>query len=159
MAWPTTVRDAPEGSPLIDDLAHRLLTLSRHQLTLALCTLVTRDLVHHRTLLLERSVRQHRMATPAVITRRHAIAALLGVVVLALAALCVEHALSIRFGGILKPLHRKALLLQHRFEKRFVIADAVQRTVKAPAIAGRINRHLRHALFEKGGETQPACGG
>ncbi len=37
---------------MAEDLAHHLLTMTRKQLTLTIRTLVTRDLVHHRTHLL-----------------------------------------------------------------------------------------------------------
>jgi hypothetical protein len=44
---------------MAEDLSHTYLTMTRKQLTLALRTLVTRDLCRHRTQLITRYLRQH----------------------------------------------------------------------------------------------------
>jgi hypothetical protein len=49
----------PEGIPMAEDLAHTLLIMTRKHLTLALRTLVMRDLFRHRTQLITRYLRQH----------------------------------------------------------------------------------------------------
>jgi hypothetical protein len=51
--------DAEEGSPMADDLAQTLLSLTRKHLTLSLRTLVMRDLSRHRSHLIQHYLRRH----------------------------------------------------------------------------------------------------